>query len=36
MNEVLIYLILALTCLGIGYFLGNYMRKLKITAIQST
>src|SRR5690606_39661899 len=36
MNEVLIYVILAFTCLGIGYFLGNYIQKLKITSIQST
>src|SRR5690554_1996940 len=36
MNEVLIYVILAFTCLGIGYFLGNYIQKLKIDSIQST
>jgi len=29
MNEYLIYLILGLICLALGYFLGNYIQNLK-------
>lgn len=36
MNEVAVYIGLGLICLGIGYFLGNYIQKLKIASTQST
>lgn len=36
MNEILLYVILVFISLGIGYFLGNYIQKLKIDSIQST
>ncbi len=35
MNEYLIYLLIGLVCLGIGYFLGNYIRLLKTKSEQS-
>jgi len=36
MNEYLIYLLVGLICLGIGYFLGNYIQNLKTKSGQST
>jgi len=35
MNEYLIYFIITILCLAIGFFLGNYIQKLKTTATQS-
>jgi DNA recombination protein RmuC len=35
MNEYLIYFITTFLCLAIGFFLGNYIQKLKTTATQS-
>jgi len=35
MNETLLYIIIALVFLGAGYFLGNYIQKLKTTSSQS-
>lgn len=35
MNEYLIYLIVGLICLAIGYFLGNYIQNLKTKSGQS-
>ena len=36
MNIYLIYLLIGLVCLAIGYFLGNYIQKLKTKSTQST
>ena len=36
MNEIYIYLIIAILCLAIGYFLGNYIQLLKTKSRQST
>jgi len=36
MNEIYIYLIIAILCLAIGYFLGNYIQFLKTKSRQST
>lgn len=36
MNEYLIYFLIGLLCLAIGFLLGNYIQKLKTTATQST
>tara|TARA_R110002049_G_scaffold292003_2_gene476185 strand:- start:2811 stop:4142 length:1332 start_codon:yes stop_codon:yes gene_type:complete len=36
MNEFLIYLFIAIVCLAIGYFLGNYIENLKTKSSQST
>lgn len=36
MNIYLIYILLGLLCLAIGYFLGNYIQKLKTKSNQST
>ncbi len=36
MNVYLIYLIIGLVCLAIGYFLGNYIQKLKTQSSHST
>ncbi|MDF4202684.1 DNA recombination protein RmuC [Maribacter sp. SA7] len=35
MNEIYIYLIIAILCLAIGYFLGNYIQLLKTKSRQS-
>jgi DNA recombination protein RmuC len=35
MNFYLIYLLIGLLCLAVGYFLGNYIQKLKTTSSQS-
>ena len=35
MNEYLIYLLIGLICLAIGYFLGNYIQNLKTKSSQS-
>lgn len=35
MNEYLIYLLVGLACLAIGYFLGNYIQQLKTKSKQS-
>ena len=35
MNAYLIYLIIGLVCLAIGYFLGNYIQNLKTKSSQS-
>ena len=35
MNEYLIYLLVGLVCLAIGYFLGNYIQNLKTKSSQS-
>jgi DNA recombination protein RmuC len=35
MNEILIYILIALIFLGIGYFLGNYIQNLKTKSSQS-
>ncbi|WP_273567248.1 DNA recombination protein RmuC [Maribacter halichondriae] len=35
MNEYVVYLIIGLICLAIGYFLGNYIRGLKTKSEQS-
>jgi len=35
MNEYLIYLLVGLICLAIGYFLGNYIQNLKTKSSQS-
>ncbi len=35
MNEYLIYFLVVLICLAIGYFLGNYIEKLKTKSLQS-
>ena len=35
MNEYLIYLIIGLVCLALGYFLGNYIQNLKTKSRQS-
>jgi DNA recombination protein RmuC len=35
MNEYLIYLLIGVVCLAIGYFLGNYIRNLKTESSQS-
>ncbi|MBC6998636.1 DNA recombination protein RmuC [Cytophaga sp. FL35] len=35
MNEYLIYLLVGLACLAIGYFLGNYIQQLKTKSNQS-
>ena len=36
MNIYLIYLLIGLVCLALGYFLGNYIQKLKTKSTQST
>ncbi len=36
MNSYLIYLLIGLICLAIGYFLGNYVQNLKTKSNQST
>ncbi|WP_424000574.1 DNA recombination protein RmuC [Maribacter sp. IgM3_T14_3] len=36
MNEIYIYLAIAILCLAIGYFLGNYIQLLKTKSRQST
>ena len=36
MNSYLIYLLIGLLCLAIGYFLGNYIKNLKTKSQQST
>ena len=36
MNEIYIYLIIAILCLAIGYFLGNYIQFLKTKSRHST
>ena len=36
MNSYLIYLLIGLVCLAIGYFLGNYIQNLKTKSKQST
>ena len=36
MNSYLIYLLIGLICLAIGYFLGNYIQNLKTKSKQST
>lgn len=36
MNAYLIYLIIGLICLALGYFLGNYIQNLKTKSSQST
>ncbi|MGI9551297.1 MAG: DNA recombination protein RmuC, partial [Aurantibacter sp.] len=36
MNEYLIYLLVGLACLAVGYFLGSYIRGLKTRSKQST
>ena len=36
MNEYLIYLLVGLICLAVGYFLGNYIQNLKTKSSQST
>lgn len=36
MNEYLIYLIIGLICLALGYLLGNYIQNLKTKSSQST
>ncbi|WP_373519148.1 DNA recombination protein RmuC [Pricia sp.] len=35
MNEYLIYLLIGLLCLAVGYFLGNYIQSLKTKSTQS-
>jgi len=35
MNEYLIYLLVGLICLALGYFLGNYIQNLKTKSNQS-
>ncbi|SNR43218.1 DNA recombination protein RmuC [Maribacter sedimenticola] len=35
MNELYIYFLIAILCLAIGYFLGNYIQQLKTTSKQS-
>lgn len=35
MNEYLIYLLVGLVCLAVGYFLGNYIQSLKTKSSQS-
>ncbi len=35
MNEYLIYLLIGLVCLAIGYFMGNYIQSLKTKSTQS-
>jgi DNA recombination protein RmuC len=36
MNIYLIYLLIGLICIAIGYFLGNYIQNLKTKSKQST
>ncbi len=36
MNDIIIYIIISIFCLGIGFFLGNYIRQLKTKSSQST
>jgi DNA recombination protein RmuC len=36
MNDILIYIITGVICLGIGFFLGNYIQQLKTKSSQST